>query len=66
MVTLILLVGVAALLFLVIATVHAVSGDGRGHLPPVRSHPEWGETGTDQSGAGPGGRGEFSTLPYLP
>lgn len=54
------------LLILVTATVRAISTDGRGHLPPIRSHPEWGGNGEEQTGLPPAGHGAFSTLPYLP
>lgn len=53
MATFILLFSTVLLLLLVTATVLAVKRDGSGHLPPVRSHYGWDETGAGTS---------FSTL----
>lgn len=37
------------LLLLTAAVIHTVNNDGRGHLPPVRSHHDWNETGAGTS-----------------
>lgn len=42
-----LLLSTALLILLGAATVRAVSRDGRGHLPPVKSHYDWDESGTE-------------------
>lgn len=66
MTTFLILAATIALLILITATIRAVRTDGRGHLPAIRSHPGWQESGEDQAGTYPAGRSVFSTLPYLP